>query len=86
MSGDASEHRWYARRIPDDFRERSGQPQTRLDQIIRENWWQYDEHARSQLTHMLLPALLGLSHPDGDVTDQHRDLCERCVAQWLSQR
>jgi hypothetical protein len=84
MSSDSSDYRWYARRIPDDFLARSGEERARLAQIVRENWWAYDEDEQSRLIESLLPLLLELAQPGACVTDQHRDGCERTVAQWLA--
>jgi hypothetical protein len=84
MSGDATDHSWYARRIPDDLQRRSGDARARLERIVRENWWPYDEESRARLIETLLPLLLELARSGASVTDEHRDHCERIVAQWLA--
>ena len=77
--------RWYARRLPDDFITRDGAATTRLNEVVKENWWGHDDTDRAQLVEALLPILSDLLEPGTSVTDEHRDLCEGIVDAWLTQ-
>ena len=77
--------RWYARRLPDDFIVRQGESAARIDEVVKENWWGHCDEDRALLVEALLPILGELLTPGGEVTEEHRDLCEGVVDTWLTQ-
>jgi hypothetical protein len=80
-----TDDRWCARRLPDDFIARTGDPMSRISTLVRENWWEYDGVDRARLTEMLLPILQPLTDAEGEVPDEFRDRCVEVVDQWLAE-
>jgi hypothetical protein len=77
--------RWYARRLPDDFIDRQGEGTSRINEVVKENWWGHTEEDRALLVKALWPILVELLTPGAKVTEEHRDLCEGVVDAWLTQ-
>ena len=77
--------RWYARRLPDDFVVRQGDGVARIEEVVKENWWGHGDDDRALLVEALLPILNELLTPGGEITEEHRDLCEGVVDAWLTQ-
>jgi hypothetical protein len=77
--------RWCARRLPDDFVARPGDPVSRISKIVAENWWEYEGADLARLTELLLPILQPLTHLDGKPPDELRDQCVEMVEQWLAE-
>ena len=72
-----------ARRLPEEYLSRSGEPEDRLIELINCHWGGYDAIARAQLAQALLPLLLDMtSRRDADV-ELYQGLCEGVVATWL---
>ena len=75
--------RWYARRLPVDFATRIGDSYTRVAAIVKENWWQHESRALTELIELLLPILKRVKS-NKDITEELRSECERTVDNWIT--
>jgi len=78
------EDTWYAKRLPDDFVERSGDAFSRITEIVNENWWQHEGVALTRLVEALLPVLEPLENGAERVLDKYRGKCVDVVERWLA--
>ncbi len=75
-----------ARRLPDEFLLGSGDPGDRTTDLVRQHWGSYDGKSRIELVQALVGILEDLDDPGANLTDGHRDLCEKVIVGWLSKR
>ena len=80
----ASEDRWRAKFLPDDFVTRSGDAVSRIKEIVNENWWDYDSASLTHLVEVLLPVLEPLETGGERDLDEHRQKCINVVEEWLA--
>jgi hypothetical protein len=76
--------RWFARRLPDEFLARPGDPVDRIRPIVARTWWEHDEQHQAALVKVLASGLHDLLRPGTTVTDRHRSYAEHVVASWLA--
>lgn len=83
MARITAEDRAAAQRLPEAFRQLSGDARTRVLELVKRHWSTFDDQRRAQLVEALLPIFQKLAEPGAEITDEICDLCEGIVGAWI---